>query len=35
LARRGALLSDFIAAGRRTIDSGKNLTPSRGTTHRR
>jgi hypothetical protein len=35
LARRGAFMADFFGAGRRTIDSGKNLTPSRGTTRRR
>jgi hypothetical protein len=35
LARPGAFMADFFGAGRRTIDSGKNLTPSRATTRRR
>jgi hypothetical protein len=35
LARPGAFIADFFGEGRRTIDSGKNLTPSRGTTRRR
>jgi hypothetical protein len=35
LARTGAFMTDFFRAGRGTIDSGKNLTPSRGTTRHR
>jgi hypothetical protein len=34
LARWGAFSVDFFAGGRGTIDSGENLTPSRGTTRR-
>jgi len=32
LAGLGALIADFFRAAGRTIDSSKNLTPSRGTT---
>jgi hypothetical protein len=34
LAPLGAVVADFFGAAGRTIDSGKNLTPSRGTTRR-
>jgi hypothetical protein len=35
LPRPGAFIADFFGEGRGTIDSGENLTPSRGTTSRR